>query len=391
MAPFRRVRPAFHGVSQSSPPASQPRRRRGSWQLVALGTRLAVVIFVLICLTKWGPAQERSPKSAPTPPAAATQPTPGNSPPANPPAGNASPGGSTTKSAPAPAPPPSEANVPVRTGEGTGGSQPTSTPAPESAPSAPAPTGDAAAAAKPAKPHRQIPTRPLEIIEALGVPFILAFGICSVITVWFSIERLVVLRRGRVIPRPFVERFLQNLEQGNLDPEEALRLCDENGSPIAQIFAHGIRKWGKSSVEVEQAIIDGGERQVSQLRAHLRVLNAMSTLTPLIGLLGTVIGMIQCFNDIASSQGMGKADQLAGGIGIALLATAAGLAVAIPSLSMYQFLSGRLDSLTVDLDLLSQHVVHLVSAEALSEGAQLAGRSKPRRSAATDPKERKAV
>jgi len=262
-------------------------------------------------------------------------------------------------------------------------------PAPSPPVSSPSAKGDAAAA-KPAKPHRTIPTRPLEIIEALGVPFLLAFGICSVITVWFSIERLVVLRRGRVIPRPFVERFLQNLEQGNLEPDEALRLCDENGSPIAQIFAHGVRKWGKSSVEVEQAIIDGGERQVSQLRAHLRVLNAVATITPLIGLLGTVIGMIQCFNDIAASQGMGKADQLAGGIGIALLATAAGLAVAIPSLSMYQFLSGRVDSLTVDLDLLSQNVVHLVSAEALTDGNQMAGRPKSRRSAA-EAKERKAV
>jgi biopolymer transport protein ExbB len=277
--------------------------------------------------------------------------------------------------------------VPVRTA-----TESASAPAPFDAP-AKGETPAAGATTKPAKAHRSIPTRPLEIIEALGVPFILAFGICSVITVWFSIERLVVLRRGRVIPRPFVERFLQNLEQGNLDQEEALRLCDENGSPIAQIFAHGVRKWGKSSVEVEQAIIDGGERQVSQLRAHLRVLNAVSTITPLIGLLGTVIGMIQCFNDIAASQGMGKADQLAGGIGIALLATAAGLAVAIPSLTMYQFLSGRLDSLTVDLDLLSQNVVHLVSAEALSEGGHLAARAKPRRpaAAAAESKERKAV
>jgi biopolymer transport protein ExbB len=328
---------------------------------VGLTTRLAVVVLaVVVCLSKWGPAQERSPKSDPATPASQST--------------------STTKvAAPTTPPPPAESNVAVQTSEG-----PPTSPSPAS----PSTKGDAAPA-KAAKPHRTIPTRPLEIIEALGVPFLLAFGICSVIAVWFSIERLVVLRRGRVIPRPFVERFLQNLEQGNLEPDEALRLCDENGSPIAQIFAHGVRKWGKSSVEVEQAIIDGGERQVSQLRAHLRVLNAVATITPLIGLLGTVIGMIQCFNDIAASQGMGKADQLAGGIGIALLATAAGLAVAIPSLSMYQFLSGRVDSLTVDLDLLSQNVVHLVSAEALTDGNQLAGRPKSRRAA--EPKERKAV
>jgi biopolymer transport protein ExbB len=328
---------------------------------VGLTTRLTVVVLaVVVCLSKWGPAQERSPKSGPATPASQST-------------------SATKVAAPTTPPPPAESNVAVQTSDG-----PPTSPSPAS----PSAKGDAAPA-KVAKPHRTIPTRPLEIIEALGVPFLLAFGICSVITVWFSIERLVVLRRGRVIPRPFVERFLQNLEQGNLEPDEALRLCDENGSPIAQIFAHGVRKWGKSSVEVEQAIIDGGERQVSQLRAHLRVLNAVATITPLIGLLGTVIGMIQCFNDIAASQGMGKADQLAGGIGIALLATAAGLAVAIPSLSMYQFLSGRVDSLTVDLDLLSQNVVHLVSAEALTDGNQLAGRPKSRRAA--EPKERKAV
>jgi biopolymer transport protein ExbB len=343
--------------------ASRPTGGRfKGWKLVALTTRLTVVVLaIVVCLSKWGPAQERSPKSGPATPARQST--------------------SPTKSVAQTPPPPAESNVAVQTSEGP--------PAPSSPVSSPSAKGDAAAA-KPAKPHRTIPTRPLEIIEALGVPFLLAFGICSVITVWFSIERLVVLRRGRVIPRPFVERFLQNLEQGNLEPDEALRLCDENGSPIAQIFAHGVRKWGKSSVEVEQAIIDGGERQVSQLRAHLRVLNAVATITPLIGLLGTVIGMIQCFNDIAASQGMGKADQLAGGIGIALLATAAGLAVAIPSLSMYQFLSGRVDSLTVDLDLLSQNVVHLVSAEALTDGNQMAGRPKSRRSAA-EAKERKAV
>ena len=253
-----------------------------------------------------------------------------------------------------------------------------------------APTAEAA----PAKAkHRKIPTTPIEIAEALGLPLLLAFLGTSVIAVWFTIERLVILRRGRVIPRPFVERFLQNLEQGNLEPEQALALCEENGSSIALIFAHGVRKWGKSSVEVEQAIIDGGERQVSHLRSHLRVLNAVAQIAPLMGLLGTVIGMIQCFNEVAVSQAMGKADQLAGGIGIALLATAAGLVVAIPSLTMYMYLAGRVDALVMDMDLLAQNIVHLVSAEAIADGAQQGAKGRPRRNPppAPEPKERKAV
>jgi biopolymer transport protein ExbB len=260
---------------------------------------------------------------------------------------------------------------------------------PDAAPGSPPASETAPVKAK----HRKIPTTPIEIAEALGLPLLLAFLGTSVIAVWFTIERLVVLRRGRVIPRPFVERFLQNLEQGNLEPEQALALCEENGSSIALIFAHGIRKWGKSSVEVEQAIIDGGERQVSHLRSHLRVLNAVAQIAPLFGLLGTVIGMIQCFNEVAISQAMGKADQLAGGIGIALLATAAGLVVAIPALTMYMFLAGRVDALVMDMDLLAQNIVHLVSAEAIADGAQTAAKGRPRRTppGAPEPKERKAV
>jgi biopolymer transport protein ExbB len=260
-------------------------------------------------------------------------------------------------------------------------------------------SADEPAPATPAGPHskvthhRTIPTSPIEIAEALGVSCLTAFLVLSVIAVWFTSERLLVLRRGRVIPRHFVERFLQNLEQGNLEPNQALRLCEDNGSPMAVVFAHGIRKWGKPGVEVEQAIIDGGERQVNQLRSHLRALSAISTIAPLVGLLGTVIGMIQCFNEIANSQGMGKADQLAGGIGIALLATAAGLFIAIFSLTMYMFLSGRADAIVIDMDLLAQDIVQLVSAEAIADGAQSAGKARPRRGSppTPEPKQRSAV
>ena len=118
--------------------------------------------------------------------------------------------------------------------------------------------------------------------------FVYPLGLTSIIAAWVAIERMVVLRRGRVIPRPFVKRFFDLLEAGKLDPRSAIKLCEDNGSPMAAIFAHGIRKWGKPSVEVEQAIIDGGERQVSQLRSYLRVLNGAATVGPLLGLLGTV-------------------------------------------------------------------------------------------------------
>ncbi len=210
-----------------------------------------------------------------------------------------------------------------------------------------------------------IPTDLFETIIA-GGPVMIPIGICSVIALAFGLERMVLLRRRRVIPKDFVTRFIEHLEQSMLDRKSALKLCEENGSPVAEVFAHGVRKWGKPSVEVEQAIIDGGERQVGQLRKHLRILNAVATVSPLLGLFGTVIGMMMCFNQIASSSAMGKAEQLAGGIGVALITTAGGLAVAIPALILYMYLIGRVDALVMEMDYLAQKVVNLISAEGLA-------------------------
>ncbi|MCH7988232.1 MAG: MotA/TolQ/ExbB proton channel family protein [Planctomycetes bacterium] len=231
---------------------------------------------------------------------------------------------------------------------------------------------------------------PMEIINRMGTLgwiFLTLFSLASIIALWFAIERFVVLRRSRVIPRHFVERFLQHLEQRKLTRDDALRLCEENASPMAAVFSHGIRKWGKPSVEVEQAIIDGGERQVSLLRKHLRVLNGVATVTPLIGLLGTVCGMILAFDEIAASDAMGKAGKLGSDIGLALVTTAAGLTIAIPSLITYMFLAGRVDSLVMEMDLHAQDVVHLISSEALSEKTV----PSPRMRKANAPPEKKAV
>ena len=255
---------------------------------------------------------------------------------------------------------------------------------------APSPTADSAATGpKTADKPSGFPRSPEKIAEAVGYPFVVAFLLASIIAVWFAIERLVVLRRSRVIPRAFVERMLEHLEQGRIDRTEALKVCQENDSPLAHIFAHGIRKWGKPSVEVEQAIIDGGERQVNLLKKHLRVLNGVATITPLIGLLGTVIGMIKSFIAIEGTGGMAASDekmQLAVGIAMALMTTAAGLAIAIPSLILYMYLAGRIDSLVMDMDELGQNVVNLISAEALTEAA-----ARPPKLAAKNPPKPKSL
>lgn len=197
---------------------------------------------------------------------------------------------------------------------------------------------------------------------------------CSIVLLVFVLERLLFLRRGRIIPRPFVRGVIEQLEQQQLDREEAIALCEENGSPIAELFISALKKSGRPAVEIEQAILDSGERVTSQLRKYLRLFNAISNLTPLLGLLGTVLGMIDAFNSIAQADAMGRPELLASGIGAALLTTAAGLCVAIPAYAAYAFFVGRTDQLILEMDALGQSVVELISAEA----AQTTGRSRSR-------------
>ncbi len=204
--------------------------------------------------------------------------------------------------------------------------------------------------------------------------------LCSIVLLVFVLERLLVIRRSRVIPRPFVRGVIEQLEQHQLDREEAAALCEENGSPIAELFTAALKKWGRPAVEVEQAILDAGERVTSQLRKYLRLFNAISNLAPLLGLLGTVLGMIDAFNTIAQADAMGRPELLASGIGAALLTTAAGLCVAIPAYAAYAFFVGRTDQLTLEMDAHAQNVVELISAEALQESGR--SRSRSRRNAA---------
>jgi biopolymer transport protein ExbB len=208
-----------------------------------------------------------------------------------------------------------------------------------------------------------IPTSSLMRILQDGGVLMYPILLCSIISLVFLFERTISLRRGRVIPDPFVKRFLHQLREGQLDREQALALCEENGSPVAQVFAGAVRKWGRPGVEVEQALIDAGERVTNELRRYLRVFNGVSTVSPLLGLLGTVFGMIEAFNAIATSKALGRPELLASGISEALLTTAFGLAVAIPALIFYWLFVSIVDRRIIEIDSLGQELVRLISAE----------------------------
>jgi biopolymer transport protein ExbB len=210
---------------------------------------------------------------------------------------------------------------------------------------------------------------------------------CSCICLTFVFERMINLRRSRNIPKAFVTRFLSQIREGTLDRERALEICQENQSPIAAIFEAGSRKWGRPGFEVEQAIMDAGDRATNGLKRYLRVFSALTVLGPLIGLLGTAFGMIHAFNAVASSDPLARQELLAQGISQALLNTAFGLAVAIPAQSFYFFFVSRIDQLIVEMDALGQQLVRLISAEDLEvrgSAPRPKTRRHPRREAAAE-------
>lgn len=212
-----------------------------------------------------------------------------------------------------------------------------------------------------------IPTTSLWQILVAGGPLVIPIVVCSFVLLLVVFERAVALRRSRVIPKLFVERFLLQISEGAVDRQGALELCEENTSLVSDVFAAALRKWGKPAVEVEQAILDEGERAANSMRRYLRAINGVSTVCPLFGLLGTVWGMIEAFNEIAGSSAMGRPELLAGGIGTALMSTAAGLCVAIPALILYLYFVGRVDALVMEIDRQGQDLVHLISAEGLED------------------------
>ncbi|GAC1448164.1 MAG: hypothetical protein NVSMB9_31060 [Isosphaeraceae bacterium] len=196
-------------------------------------------------------------------------------------------------------------------------------------------------------------------------PLLWPLVICSIVTVGYALERFMALRRERVIPRDFVARFLDRLSSGKLDRDRATELCRANDSPVARVFAMVISYWGQPAATIRQAIGYDAAGEVTDLKRNIRVLNGTATLAPLLGLLGTVVGMIQSFEAIGGRMGTDKGEALAHGISLALVTTAMGLAIAVVSVTAYYALLNRVDVLVRDLDAHARKAVDLVSSEAI--------------------------
>ncbi len=181
-----------------------------------------------------------------------------------------------------------------------------------------------------------------------GGPMIVPIAICSLAALTVIVERSVVLRRVRVMPAGFVEGVRAAMSGG---ASSALDYCKLNASPIAEIFRAGLKRLCDSPERREKAIEEAGAREVFTLRKHLRLLAVVAAIAPVLGLLGTIFGMIKAFQTVAiSGDALGKTELLAKGIYEALITTAAGLLLAIPALIAYHWLSSRIDRMVFEMD-----------------------------------------
>jgi biopolymer transport protein ExbB len=194
-------------------------------------------------------------------------------------------------------------------------------------------------------------------------PMLWPLVVCSVVTLGYVLERFNALRRERVIPREFAERFLERLSSGKLDRQRALELCRAHDSPAARIFALVVNAWGHPGVTIRQILSYDAAGELIELKRNLRVLSAMSTLGTLLGLFGTIIGIIQTFDALGGRVGPARGEALAQGISLALVATAFGLLIAIVAVACYYYFLNRVDLLVRELDDRTRQVIELVANE----------------------------
>jgi len=206
----------------------------------------------------------------------------------------------------------------------------------------------------------------------LGGWFMVPIGLCSLLGLAVIIERFIALRRSAIIPAAFMEGLKGVLRHTVQDRQAGLEHCHAHECPIARVAAAGIRKMHKDEESVEQAIEDAGANEVAKLRRNLRMLYGVAAVAPMLGLLGTVWGMIEAFQ-VAAEVGLGQAQAMAKGIYVALVTTFAGLCVAIPILIFYYYFQGKIERIVSEMNDASVDFLEHYTREEVVSAAPAAG------------------
>ena len=191
-----------------------------------------------------------------------------------------------------------------------------------------------------------------------GGVFMIPIGLVSLMVVTFVFDRWIGLRTGNILPNALRKGLLQLARQGDLDPREVYRLCGESNSAAAKIFRAMVVKTGRPQPEVLAATAEATQREVDRAYSNVRWLNLSAGIAPLLGLLGTVWGLIRAFHDTTQlTAGQNRADFLAVGIYEALVTTLAGLIVAIPAAVGSHYFEGKITRIFGTIEELSAELM----------------------------------
>ena len=187
-------------------------------------------------------------------------------------------------------------------------------------------------------------------------------GLASVIAMAALIERVVALRTSRIVPHGFGVEVTELLNQGRYP--DALTLCRKSDSAVSRVVEVAILARGQARAQIKERLEEIGRREAAELERYSQVLGTIASVAPLLGLLGTVWGMILTF-DVIQEEGLGGVANLAGGISQALITTMAGLSVGIPTLIAYRWVLSRADELVLEMEEISLSVLdRLIEGEA---------------------------
>jgi biopolymer transport protein ExbB len=184
-------------------------------------------------------------------------------------------------------------------------------------------------------------------------------GILSVLGLAVILEKIITLRQSRVI-NPEIVNTIDQI-QSPADIPMAMRTCERYNSPFANIIRAGLTEANEPLPVVRQEMEDTGRREVKRLERFMALLETVAAASPLLGLLGTVVGMIEVFA-VISVEGVGQTGKLAGGIAQALITTAAGLSIGIPALVLYNFFDSRIEGFVVKIDTHSHLLLKRIAA-----------------------------
>ncbi|MEE9425176.1 MAG: MotA/TolQ/ExbB proton channel family protein [Methylococcales bacterium] len=169
----------------------------------------------------------------------------------------------------------------------------------------------------------------------------------SILAAGIIVDRLIALRKQRILPRDLLPQVWRLYQDNQLDGNKVRSLRD--ASPLGAVLAAGLINRHHGREIMKEAITEAGRQEVYELERNLHALGTIAQISPLMGLLGTVLGMIKVFTAIVS-KGVGDPEVLAGGISEALITTAAGICVAIPALIFYRYFQSRVDYLVLKME-----------------------------------------